>query len=58
MVPSLPLLSCESSMSVKENPDRKRKKKESFQDRIVVSARESITPLKLQKDEDTRDWVV
>ena len=26
MVPSLPLLSCESSVSVKENPDRKKKK--------------------------------
>ena len=24
MVPSLPLLSCESSVSVKENPDRKK----------------------------------
>ena len=27
MVPSLPLLSCELSVSVKENPDRKKKKK-------------------------------
>ena len=27
MVPSLPLLSCESSVSVKENPDRKKKQK-------------------------------
>ena len=27
MVPSLPLLSCESSVSEKENPDRKKKKK-------------------------------
>ena len=26
MVPSLPLLSCESSVSVKENPDEKKKK--------------------------------
>ena len=26
MVPSLPLLSCESSVSVKENPYRKKKK--------------------------------
>ena len=26
MVPSLPLLSCELSVSVKENPDRKKKK--------------------------------
>ena len=25
MVPSLPLLSCESSVAVKENPDRKNK---------------------------------
>ena len=29
MVPSLPLLSCESSVSVKENPDRKKKQKNS-----------------------------
>ena len=28
MVPSLPLLSCELSLSVKENPDRKKKKKD------------------------------
>ena len=27
MVPSLALLSCESSVSVKENPDRKKNKK-------------------------------
>ena len=27
MVPSLPLLSCDSSVSVKVNPDRKKKKK-------------------------------
>ena len=27
MAPSLPLLSCEWSVSVKENPDRKKKKK-------------------------------
>ena len=27
MVPSLPLLSCEPSVSVKENPDRKKKLK-------------------------------
>ena len=27
MVPSLPLLSCELSVSVKENPDRKKNKK-------------------------------
>ena len=27
MVPSLPLLSCESSVSVKENPDRKKNQK-------------------------------
>ena len=26
MAPSLPLLSCESSVTVKENPDRKKKK--------------------------------
>ena len=29
MVPSLPLLSCELSVSVKENPDRKKNKKNS-----------------------------
>ena len=28
MIPSLPLLSCESSMSVKENPDRKKNRKD------------------------------
>ena len=28
MVPSLALLSCELSLSVKENPDRKKKKKD------------------------------
>ena len=27
MVPSLPLLSCEASVSVKENPEKKKKKK-------------------------------
>ena len=31
---------------------------ELFQDRIVVSARESVTPLKLQKAGDTGDWVL
>ena len=30
MVPSLPLLSCESSLSMKENPDRKKKKSNYF----------------------------
>ena len=30
MAPSLPLLSCESSVSVKENPDRKKKKKKNL----------------------------
>ena len=30
MVPSLPLLSCKSSVSVKENSDRKKKKKKVF----------------------------
>ena len=30
MVPSLPLLSCELSVSVKENPDRKKKEKKNF----------------------------
>ena len=31
---------------------------ELFQDRIFVSARESVTPLKLQKAGGTGDWVV
>ena len=31
---------------------------ELFQDRIVVSARESVTPLKLQKAGDTGNWVI
>ena len=30
MAPSLPLLSCESSVSVKENPDRLKTKSESY----------------------------
>ena len=30
MVPSLPLLSCESSVSVKENPDRKKKIRDNY----------------------------
>ena len=33
MVPSLPLLSCESWVSVKENPDRKKKKKKKKEER-------------------------
>ena len=39
MVPSLPLLSCESSVSGKENPDRKKKKKakKSYNSRKVNS---------------------
>ena len=32
--------------------------RELFQDRIVVTARESVTPLKLQKAGNTGDWVV
>ena len=32
MVPSLPLLSCELSVSVKENPDRKKKKKKNLEE--------------------------
>ena len=31
---------------------------EIFQDRIIVSAKESVTPLKLEKAGDTGDWVV
>ena len=31
---------------------------ELFQDRIAVSARESVTPLKLHKAGHTGDWVV
>ena len=51
MVPSLPLLSCESSVSVKENPDRKKKKLElpliiSSTFRIATKARLCWSPLK------------
>ena len=41
MVPSLPLLSCGSSVSVKENPDRKKKKKKN-------SSEDSVNFLKSQ----------
>ena len=34
VLPSLPLLSCESSVSVKENPDRKKQKKQKKKQRI------------------------
>ena len=37
-VPSLPLLSCELSVSVKESPDRKKKKKKKISyDNILIS---------------------
>ena len=42
MVPSLPLLSCESSVSVKENPDRRKKKKKK---KIVGLALKGLTLL-------------
>ena len=34
MVPSLPLLPCESSVSVKENPDRKKQNKTTKKERF------------------------
>ena len=42
MVPSLPLLSCESSVSVKENPDRKKKKKKSNKRKNKVKSTDQI----------------
>ena len=39
MVPSLPLLSCKSSVSVKENPDRKKKKKNGLKIADLQNAR-------------------
>ena len=36
MVSSLPLLSCELSVSVKENPDRKKKKKKDHKQFIAI----------------------
>ena len=39
MVPSLPLLSCKSSVSVKENPDRKKKKKKELKSADLQNAR-------------------
>ena len=36
MVPSLPLLSCESSVSVKENPDRKQNKTKKGQTHVCI----------------------
>ena len=45
MVPSLPLLSCESSLSVKENPDRKKKKRKKAESLNNRSAKTTgITP--------------
>ena len=35
MVPSLPVLSCESSVSVKENPDRKKKLRRSQRQAVI-----------------------
>ena len=43
MVPYLPLLSCESSVSVKENPDRKKKKKVSVFCFFFVKSRVHFT---------------
>ena len=42
MVPSLPLLSCESPVFVKENPDRKKKKKISLSISISMSVESTI----------------
>ena len=39
MVPSLPLLSCESPVSVKENPDRKKKEKKNNDKAIILSSK-------------------
>ena len=46
MVPSLPLLSCELSVSVKENPDRKKKKKDA---RCVLLTEENINDKLLKR---------
>ena len=48
MVSSLPLLSCESSVSLKENPDRKKNSKRATQWRIQKVSDASI-PFKARK---------
>ena len=41
IVPSLPLLSCESSVSVKQNPDRKKKeRKKLLKNRLSLSTQD------------------
>ena len=50
MVPSLPLLSCESSVSVKENPDRKKKKTITFDDRDPPSINSHVKHLINEKN--------
>ena len=51
-----------SNAGLKASPGKKTKRNqdeaELFQDRIAVSARENVTQLKLQKAEDSGDWVV
>ena len=51
MVPSLPLLSCESSVSVKENPDRKKKKKNSD----LAGNRNNILGTNKESEDDDSD---
>ena len=65
MVPSLPLLSCESSVSVKENPDRKKKEKEKkrtpFTDVVInylLQTLASICPFITEKRQNTYGIVV
>ena len=48
MVPSLPLLSCDSSVSVKENPDRKTKQKKLRQ--LELKKRASKVVLQIMND--------
>ena len=48
MTPSLPLLSCESSVSVKENPDRKKKNQLTLNDSHQLTFNDSY-PLTLNK---------
>ena len=58
MVPSLPLLSCESSMSVKENPDRKKTKQNKRQ--VEKDRQTAQTPkdrMKNKEDQIARDNV-
>ena len=50
MVPSLPLLSCELSMSVKENPARKKKEKKAiFEAQIMKKLSNTEAQLKKKR---------